>query len=227
MTEIEDFELGGEDALGEIEAEAKDGFDILQSEHVNHQTKDYFYIWDIGFECARRKYYDMVKPIELPWAVRRKLSVGAGIHKEWQLAFKKVGYLIEEPLKVVINGITYSSKLDAIKGTIEMPEKLVEIKTTAYMKYLQNPYAGNLAQIQMYFKMLNLNYGYLFYVDAIGGKPKEFKVFRDDNIIESNIAKVEFVNEALHLGMLPEKTKNKYCRSCQRRKECEENCNIV
>lgn len=165
----------------------------------------------------------MVQPRELPWAVRRKLSVGAGIHKEWQLAFREVGYLTEEPIKVVINGITYSGKADAIKGTVQIPEKLVEIKTTAYIKYLQKPYESNIAQIQMYFKMLNLNEGHLFYVDSVGGKPKEFKVFRDDNIIDDNIAKVEFVNEALHLGMLPEKTKNKYCRSCLYKKECDGN----
>lgn len=221
MTEIEDFELNGEEQLGEIEAELKTGFDIIQSRHPNHQTKSYFYVWDIGFECARQKYYNMIKPRELPWWLRRKLSVGAGVHKEWQLAFKEVGYLIEEPIKEVINGITYSGKADALKEF-----KLVEIKTTAYIKYLQKPYDSNIAQLQMYFKMLDIEEGYLFYVDTVGGKPKEFKILRDDNIINDNIAKVEFVNEALHLGMLPEKTKNRYCKGCLYKKECDGNINF-
>lgn len=235
VTEETNFEItctkdGGSanDSISEIEKEFMDGFDILQSHHIDKQSAEYFYISDIGLKCIRLKYYSIIEPRKIRWEKKRKYAVNAGIHKEFQLALEAKGWNIEKPKhkKYSKLGFEVSAKFDATFGNVDKPDKLIEIKVPWFFSHLDNPYEPNVHQIQQYMDILELDEGTLVYIDAFSGKSKSFRVFRDDKLISRNLEKLEDVRYALLKKVLPEKTRSYTCSDCLYKVECKANINL-
>lgn len=216
--ETSDFEFGST-GIGDIEQHIMDGFDVLSQEHKSKQSSDYFYVWDIGYKCTRRKYYSIIDPREVGWELRKRFMVGSGIHTEVQKAMGAVGYDIEVPIKTFYDefGFTVSTKIDAIKG-----DRIVEIKSAAFFKFITKPYASNVAQLQMYIDAMDVDVGYLLYVDNVTGSMKEFEVKRDDNLIIENLTKLEVIKDHIELGGVPKRHKSYMCKGCEYKIMCDE-----
>ena len=217
-SETSDFEFGSS-GIGNIEQDLINGFDILSQEHTSKQSSDYFYIWDIGYKCLRRKYYSIIDPKEVGWELRKRFMVGSGIHSEVQKAMSAVGYDIEIPNKKYYDdfGFTVSTRIDAIKD-----DRIVEIKSAAFFKFINKPYASNVAQLQMYIDAMNVDVGYLLYIDNVTGAMKEFEVARDDNLIIENLIKLEVIKDCIEFGGIPKRHKSYMCKECEYKVGCDE-----
>ena len=212
-----DFVLGG---LDEIEKDLKEGFERMQTGHENKQSSNYFYVFDIGFKCPRHKKYSVLKPRPFGWDLRKKLAVGAGIHKEYQLSLAQKGYSIEVPIKKYYDefGFTLSGKIDAKKR-----DNLLELKSAAYFKYIKSPYEANVLQTQMYLDMASMEQGSVVYISPYDGSVKIFKIKRDNNLIIENLERLEIVKYAIEDKTLPEKCVTRGCDTCLYKRECENN----
>lgn len=230
--EITEFEMHVSNVLSYsgIEEEIMMGFDAIQDRHVNRQSKDRFSVWDIGYECIRKKYYSIVDPREVSWSLRKRFAVGSGIHHQIQVGLEEYGYNIEVPIVKHYDdfGFDVSTKIDALYGDVDNPIKLVEIKSAAFFKFIRSPYKSNVAQLQQYMDVLGMDVGYLLYIDTETGNMKEFAVERDDDIIFNNLMKLEVIRDCIiNEALPPKKKKQNICKMCQYNTECSNNDIIV
>lgn len=212
----EDFILG----MDRVEQDIKEGFDRMQSSHENRQSSNYFYAFDVGYNCLRHKKYSIVRPRPFDWETKKKFAVGSAIHKEYQLALAQKGYSVELPIKKQYDefGFTVSGRIDAKKY-----DSLLELKSTAYFQYIKKPYESNVYQIQMYLDMADMEKGNLVYISPLSGDVKVFPVERDGDKIIECLERLEIVKYAIEDKKLPPKYSTSGCSSCLYKPECEKN----
>lgn len=205
--------------MDRIEQDIKEGFDSAPY-HENRQSSDYFYVFDIGYGCLRHKKYSIVRPRPFSWEMRKRLAVGAGIHKEYQLALSQNGYSVEVPIKKRYEefGFTVSGKIDAKKY-----DSLLELKSAVYFQYIKKPYASNVYQLQMYLDMAGIKKGSIVYISPLSGDVKVFPVERDGDLVIECLEKLEIVKYAIEDRKLPPKCPTSGCSACLYKPECEKN----
>lgn len=215
--------------ISNIEQELKEAFARLDKEHINKESADYFYIWDIGYPCFRAKYYNVLLKQEVDWELKKRLLMGKATHNIIETGLEEVGYTTEYVLKQSFKerGFMISSKPDAVLIKNGKIVKVVELKSAEFFKYITKPYAVNLPQLQLYIYMLGLKDGTLLYINPTNGQMKEYTVQLNMTIVLDCLEKLELISHCIKTNQLPFKTKTARCKHCLYRTECKENKLII
>jgi len=170
-------------------------------------------------QCLRRSYYEIKTPPET--VPNFNLFIGIGIHElieailvrelsEYCGMIRNVYYEVE-----VSNGVCVGTP-DLI---IEFDDYrvVVDLKTTKYNlpnsknKFAEKMLEKYIMQTVAYVHMTNSDFGILMFIKRQNGKPKFFRVERNDSIYREVISRCKRLKRALELDEEPEGEPDVFC----------------
>jgi len=170
-------------------------------------------------QCLRRSYYEIKAPPET--VPNFNLFIGIGIHElieailvrelsEYCGMIRNVYYEVE-----ISNGVCVGTP-DLI---IEFDDYrvVVDLKTTKYNlpnsknKFAEKMLEKYIMQTVAYVHMTNSDFGILMFIKRQNGKPKFFRVERNDSIYREVISRCKRLKRALELNEEPEGEPDVFC----------------
>ncbi|MEM5815824.1 MAG: Dna2/Cas4 domain-containing protein [Candidatus Aenigmatarchaeota archaeon] len=123
-----------------------------------------------------------------------------------------------------INDITIKGRYDDIihiKLTNDIEDTyVVEIKTTSNIDNISEPMSEHILQLNFYLGVLNINRGYIIYVDRRNFNIKAFEVKYSEEMFNEIINRALLLHQCIKNDILPSNINFKYCSRCPFIKEC-------
>jgi CRISPR/Cas system-associated exonuclease Cas4 (RecB family) len=191
-----------------------------------------YYPSEIGM-CIRKVWYSYVDPKDLSPDLLKIFSLGHMIHDLVVDIFKseKNPHIelvkSELPFKAEIDDFLISGRIDnLIMIKADSTNLLVEVKSTADLKYVSNPSPHNIDQLQLYMHFTGTHDGILLYIDKKNMASRVFYLPYDEKHAEKVIDKFRLLHMCLKKEIVPEPearmgSKMKWmCRMCEYRETC-------
>jgi CRISPR-associated exonuclease Cas4 len=198
------------------------------------RDENVFYPSEIGF-CIRRNWFIHKRPKDLELELLKIFESGNLIHN-W---FKNV--LFNAYTKDIISEFRYEEPLvfkedfeirgkfdDMISLKVNGEQKLIEVKTVRDIHYADKVKKHHFMQINFYLSMLNLDKGYVIYIDRKDLKYKVFEVKTSKEVFNEMVKRARQLHEHLKNNKIPfaeakfDKDREWECSYCVYRKECQE-----
>ena len=184
--------------------------------------------------CMRKMWFSYLLPRETEAGLIKVFEVGNMLHefvvKVLQSEKNPEVELIDSelPLKLEINGVLLSGRIDDVV-LIKLSGKkvLVEVKSTGFLRYVEEPSEANVMQLQLYMRMSGIKDGIILYVEKNTLQSRWFNIEYSEKEAERAIKRLNLLHESLIKKSMPEaeaktdKKKEWMCRGCPYRDECE------
>lgn len=208
--------------------------------------------------CIRSNVYQMLGYIGKPHDGQTLLIFenGNSFHTRMEDLFEKMGIMIAPELSLKNPEIYVSGRSDALIHPLEKQEpsgetvtlydpdgnlvfegdahdaEIVEFKSINTKKFDKLPQklpdSKHMRQLQLYFYQTGLRYGYVYYEDKDNQRQKQYRVARDQKIIDSVIEEILTTVEYVKKKELPDRpfvATDIPCRFCNFRDMCHPNSN--
>ena len=211
-------------------------FDKLIDDHIKREYKPKgigrYYPSEAG-SCLRKVWYSYKYPTEIDPDLRKIFEMGNIIHDFIVEVLKsektpQVELLKSEfPFKEKIEDFLISGRIDnLIKVKLSGTVYLVEIKSTAGIKFVTEPSPHNIQQLQLYMHFIDIKNGLLVYVDKSNLKTKVFEIKYDKEKALDIIKRFKLLHKYLKEDILPRAESRIYeksnwmCRYCEYKDRC-------
>ncbi len=191
-----------------------------------------YYPSEIG-SCMRKVWYSYKIPKETEADLRKIFWVGEMIHNLIVDVIKSeknpsVELLAAEmPFQLNVDGFTISGRVDDIMLLkVEDKKMLVEVKSTSYIDYTNEPKEAHVIQLMLYMQAMNIKEGIVLYVEKNTLKTKAFTVAFEESLVNVSLNRFRTLHKHLVSGLLPDpearivKSLSWMCASCNYREEC-------
>jgi len=189
-------------------------FDNMIAKHLEQEPHPKgvgrYYPSEIG-GCMRKVYYSYVDPKPVKMDLTKIFEVGNILHDFVAEVLRseknpEVELLDSElPFKLEMKDFVISGRIDdllLVKSSGS--EALVEVKSTAYLKYVKGPQPTHLMQLQLYMHALGVREGYLLYIEKATLATKAFHVKYDAEAAMKAIDRFKMLHKFLKAKELPE-----------------------
>ena len=211
-------------------------FDKLIDSHIKREYRPKgigrYYPSEAG-SCLRKVWYSYKYPAEIDPDLRKIFEMGNIIHnfivqvlrseKNPQIELLKS----EFPFKEQIKDFVISGRIDnLIKIKMSGKIYLVEIKSTAGIKFVKEASPHNIQQLQLYMHFIGVHNGLLVYVDKATLKTKTFQIKYNKEEAIKILNRFIMLHKLLKENKLPEAEARKYkrigwmCRYCEYKDRC-------
>ncbi|UZE93689.1 MAG: PD-(D/E)XK nuclease family protein [Candidatus Pacearchaeota archaeon] len=211
-------------------------FDELIDEHIKREYKPKgigrYYPSEAG-SCLRKVWYSYKYPTEIAPELRKIFEMGNIIHDFIVQVLKsektpQVELLKSEfPFKEQIEDFTISGRIDnLIKVKISGKIYLVEIKSSAGIRFVKEASPHNVQQLQLYMHFIGVHNGLLVYIDKSTLKTKVFEINYDKEKAQKILERFKLLHKLLTTNTLPEPEARKHektkwmCRYCEYKDRC-------
>ena len=184
--------------------------------------------------CIRKTWFSYLLPRETDEGLIKIFEVGNMLHefivdviksdKNPEVELVKSEY----PLQLEFDGVIVSGRVDDVV-LIKLNGKtvLVEVKSTASLKYATEPAESHVMQLQLYLHMSGLKDGMILYVEKNTLQSKWFNISYDRGEAERAINRIKLLHSALLKKGMPvaeakvDERKSWMCKGCPYAAECE------
>jgi len=214
-------------------------FNELISNYLSRETREKkvgrYYPSECG-SCLRKVWYSYKNPKEVDKELMKVFEMGNIIHGFIVEAIKSEKNphveLIETeaPFQFREGNITVSGRIDdVVLVKLNGKKYIVEVKSTAGLKWTNEPTESHVFQLQLYLHNKKIEDGIILYIEKNTLQCKPFEVKYDEEKAQEAINRIKALHQFLVEDVMPEpeaKTKEKMqwqCKMCQYEKECGEN----
>jgi len=211
-------------------------FDDLIDGHIKREYKPKgigrYYPSEAG-SCLRKVWYSYKFPSEIDPDLRKIFEMGNIIHDFIVQVLKsektpQVELLKSEfPFREKVEDFTISGRIDnLIEVKISGKIYLVEIKSTAGIKFVKEASPHNIQQLQLYMHFTGVHNGLLVYIDKSTLKTKLFEIKYDKDEAIKILKRFKILHKLLKENKLPEAEARKYekikwmCKYCEYKDKC-------
>ncbi|MEK6860610.1 MAG: Dna2/Cas4 domain-containing protein [Nanoarchaeota archaeon] len=183
--------------------------------------------------CLRKGWYSYKIPRVMPKETIKVFKVGMMLHDFiTEVLSSGVSEDIklvstELPFKLEIDGVIVSGRIDDIvHAKVDNKDILVEVKSTADIRYAYEPKESHVMQLQLYMYAFKIFDGVVLYVDKRNLQSKSFDVKYEEKIVELVLNRIKNLHRFLVENKVPDpegrmfKEMNWQCNNCQYREEC-------
>lgn len=212
-------------------------FNSLIDEYVKQESKPKgigrYYPSEAG-ACMRKVFYSYKFPSEIDPELRKIFQMGNIIHDFVVQVLKseknKDVELLESefPFKQEIGDFLISGRIDnLIKIKASGKVYLVEVKSTAGIKYVREAAPHNVQQLQLYMHFTGVHNGLLLYIDKSNLQTKIFEIQYSEKDALAIIERFKHLHKHLKSDTLPEaearahSESNWMCKYCEYKERCE------
>ncbi len=191
-----------------------------------------YYPSEIGF-CLRKIWYGYRNPVPISPEVLKIFEAGNVMHDFVATVFssprqKAVELLVEEmPFKMEKPEYTISGRVDDIViAKVNGEELLIEVKSSAAIKWTKTPQTWHVSQLQLYMHATGVHKGAILYVEKNTLDSKIFEINYSKEEADKVIARFDTLHKHLIAQTIPEpearqnKNMSWMCKKCDYRKQC-------
>lgn len=218
-----------------VEKKGKIDFNVLIDKHLEceYKPKDIgrYYPSEIG-SCMRKVWFSYKKPKETEVDLVRVFEAGNILHDFVVEVLRsektpEVELLESEfPFRMEISGFLVSGRVDdLILVKLSGRKVLIEVKSTSYLKYREEPMKGHVMQLQFYMHATKVHDGMLLYIEKNTLQTKWFDLRYDKKIVDDAIKRFKMLHKSLKSGKMPSAEakvsgEEWMCRYCPYAEEC-------
>lgn len=184
--------------------------------------------------CIRKTWFSYLLPKETEEDLIKVFEVGNLLHEFVVRVLKseknpEVELLSSEfPLRLEFNGLLLSGRVDDLV-LVKVNEKkvLIEVKSTASLKYIDEPNPNHVMQLQLYMLMSSIKQGITLYVEKNTLQSKWFDIDYNEKEAAQALDRITALHNSLLKKQVPvaeakiDKSKSWMCRNCTYKDECE------
>ncbi len=196
------------------------------------KTVGRYYPSEIG-TCLRKVWYSYMLPKETEAELRKIFFVGDLIHnfivdvikseKNPSVDLKAA----ELPFVIPVDDFTVSGRIDDIV-TLKVENKtlLIEVKSTSYLDYQEEPKESHVIQLMLYMRAMSIFDGFVLYVEKNTLKTKSFPVAYNEELVNLTLNRFRTLHKSLTTKAIPDpearivKSLGWMCAKCNYREEC-------
>ena len=199
---------------------------------IRPKTIGRYYPSEIG-NCIRKVWYSYKIPKETEAELRKIFWVGEMIHNFVVDVIKSeknpsVELLAAElPFQLKVDEFTISGRVDdIILLKVEDKKLLVEVKSTSYIDYTNEPKEAHVIQLMLYMQAMNIKEGFVLYVEKNTLKTKTFPLMFDESLVNVTLNRFRNLHKNLVSNSVPDpearivKSLSWMCAKCNYREEC-------
>ena len=191
-----------------------------------------YYPSEIG-GCLRKAWYSYKIPKETDAELRKIFWVGDMIHNFVVEVIKSEKnpsvelVAAELPFQINVDDFVISGRVDdIILLKVEDKKLLVEVKSTSYIDYTNEPKEAHVIQLMLYMQAMKINEGIVLYVEKNTLKTKTFPLTFDESLVNITLNRFRTLHKHLVSDLIPDpearivKSLSWMCAKCNYREEC-------
>lgn len=184
--------------------------------------------------CIRKNWFSYLLPKETDEELIKIFEVGNILHefivKVLQSEKNPEVELInsEVPLRLEFDGLLVSGRIDDLV-LVKFSGKiiLVEVKSTKFLDYIEEPNEAHVMQLQLYMHMSGIKHGIILYLEKNTLQSRWFNIDYSKEEAEQALKRLNVLHEALTEKKIPvaeaklDERKKWLCKNCPYARECD------